>query len=89
MSECKAHYRAGKGRMYRGEPYWTREQPLEAATGRVSLSYYPKAGKLQVASLWHRDGETHRGKVVTIDAEDVQLNPDLRKLLARVLEDWQ
>ena|GEM_PF-1547234 len=90
MGERKAGYRAGKGKTkpYRGEPYWEKEQPLEAATHRVALSYYPKAGKLQVASLWHKDGEAHRGKVVTIDAEDVQLNPAIRELLARVLEEW-
>lgn len=76
---------------YRGEPYWEREKPEEAATGRLALAYYPRAGKLQVSLLWpdRETGEKRRGKTVTLDQEDLALHPEALGLLARVVADWQ
>jgi hypothetical protein len=93
VSERRAGYRAGKGKTkpYRGEPYWEKEQPVEAAGRRVALSYYRQAGRLQVSRLYRdrESGEVRRGTTVTLDQEDLALHPSLRELLARVLEDWQ
>ena len=69
--------------------YWETEKPVEAKTKRLWLSYFPKAGKLQIASYFKKDGQDVRAKVVTIDQEDLQLNPPARKLLLRVLEEWK
>jgi len=79
-----------KMRRYRGEAYWEREKPLEAWTERAALSYYPQAGKLQVA-LTYKDretGERRRGKVVTLDQEDLITHPEALRLLERVLREW-
>lgn len=78
-------------RRYRGEAYWEREKPVEAATERVVLSYYPQAGKLQVAATFRdrETGERRRGKVVTLDQEDLALHPEAVALLERVLREWR
>lgn len=73
--------------MYRGERYWEKETPQEAPTGRVWLTYFPMAGKLQVSQVWRgEDGEPRRGKTVTLDMEDLALHEEARNLLARFLE---
>jgi hypothetical protein len=73
---------------YRGKPYWEQEQPEEARTERVALAWFPKAGKLQVKSLWRDDdGQLRPGKVVTLDAEDLALHPEVAALLRRVVGD--
>lgn len=69
--------------------YWKTEKPIEAKTKRIWLSYFPKAGKLQVASYFKKDDQDVRAKVVTLDQEDLQLNPQARKLLLRALEEWK
>jgi len=81
--------RSGR-KWYRGEAYWEREKPVEAWTGRACLSYYPQAGKLQVAATFRdpETGERRRGKVVTLDQEDLALHPEAVELLARVLREW-
>ena len=83
--------RAGKGAFYRGERYWETEVPVEARTGHVILSYFPKAGKLQVGVLYpsKETGELQRGKVITLDEEDFHLHPEAGELLAKVLEEWR
>ncbi|MBC7343732.1 MAG: hypothetical protein H5U02_15025 [Clostridia bacterium] len=75
---------------YRGTPYWELEKPEEAQTDRVMFSYYPKAGKLQISALFtdRETGEKRRGKTVTLDMEDMQLYPEARELLSRVITDW-
>jgi len=55
---------------YYGDRYWEREAPTEVFTGRFALTFYKEAGKLQVSRLYV-DG----GKTVTLDAEEMQLNP--------------
>lgn len=82
---------ARKVPLYKGSPYWEKEKPQEALTDRVSLAYYPEAGKLQVSLLW-RDQETRerrRGRTVTIDQEDLAMHPEAGALLATVIEDWR
>jgi len=80
--------KAGKKRFYRGDPYWEKEAPIETKTSKVWLSYYPKAGKLQISQLWQKDGAPQKGKTVTLDAEDIQLHPEAKELLVRILDDW-
>uniref|UniRef100_A0A7C2E2V0 Uncharacterized protein n=1 Tax=Ammonifex degensii TaxID=42838 RepID=A0A7C2E2V0_9THEO len=72
-----------------GEAYWTKEQPIEVKTKRVWLSYFPQAGKLQLATYFKKDGEDIRAKVVTLDQEDIALHPEARDLILRALEDWR
>jgi hypothetical protein len=73
---------------WKGDDYWTKEQPVEVMTRRLWFSYYPKAGKLQIAAIFVKGGQIFRAKVVTLDQEDVALYPEARELLVRVLEDW-
>lgn len=79
---AKNHYR-------KGEAYWETEQPTEVKTKRLWLSYYPNAGKLQIAAYFTKDGEDIRAKVVTLDQEDISLHPEARALILRVLEEWK
>jgi len=61
---------------YFREKYWEQEEPREAFTNRISVTYYKEAGKLQLSLLYvNGDGEKKRGKTVTLDAEDMQLHP--------------
>lgn len=79
-----------KRRSYRGDAYWERETPREAWTEKAALAYYPEAGKLQVALTYpdKESGGRKRGKVVTLDAEDVQLHPEALDLLRDVVDEW-
>ncbi|TDA64504.1 MAG: hypothetical protein D9V47_13795 [Clostridia bacterium] len=70
---------------YRGQPYWEREKPQEVKTGRIWLSYYPGAGKLQIAGYFTKDGEDVRTKVVTLNQEDLTLHPAAKALLSDFL----
>ena len=83
--------RARKAPFYRGESYWESEEPVVARTERVALSYFSKAGKLQVSILYpdKETGEKQRGKTVTLDMEDFQLHPKAGELLAKVLGAWR
>lgn len=82
---------ARKGPPYRGERYWEKEEPVTAQTERVALTYYPKAGKLQVSILFldKESGEKRKGKTLTLDQEDFELHPEAGDFLAKVLEDWR
>ena len=53
--------------------YWETEEPEEMDTGRNVLSWYKKAGRLQVSmpSFQNRDGEWKRGKTVAINLESL------------------
>ncbi len=74
-------------RRYRGDAYWEREVPQEARSGRVWLSWFPQAGKLQISQVWQdrESGEPRRGKTITLDVEDLALHPEVRSLLAAFL----
>ncbi|MEW6572881.1 MAG: hypothetical protein AB1374_04540 [Bacillota bacterium] len=76
---------------YRGERYWEKEKPQIASSPRVMLSYFELAGELQISKAYkdRETGELRRGQTVTLDCEDVQLNPEVRELLERVLRDWE
>jgi hypothetical protein len=62
-----------------------------ARTDRVALTYYRKAGKLQVSALFSdkETGAARRGKTVTLDQEDFELHPEAGEFLAKVLEEWR
>jgi len=77
------------GKYRNKDPYWEREQPREARTRHVLLSYYPAAGKLQIATIFEKDGQTQRAKVVTLDQEDIALHPEARELILEALEGWR
>lgn len=68
--------------------YWEKEQPTETTTGKIKLRYFPKAGKLQVAAYFSKDGQEILTKVVTLDQEDMVLHPEALKMLIRVLSEW-
>lgn len=72
---------------YQGEPYWTKETPRTATTGKVVLSHFPNAGKLQISQAYkdRETGELRRGKTVTLDTEDIALHLAARELLADFL----
>jgi hypothetical protein len=73
---------ASRGRDYPGEPYWEREQPREARTGRLWLSYFPQAGKLQIRRFWlDRDGRPRRAQGLTLDVEDFAVHLGAVELL--------
>lgn len=68
--------------------YWEHETPEEVRTERVQLSFFRKAGKLQVSRLY-RDpdtGELRRGKTATLDVADVARHPQAKALLAAFVE---
>ncbi|MDP2859305.1 MAG: hypothetical protein Q8P50_15215 [Bacillota bacterium] len=80
-----------QAKRYVGDPYWERERPRETDTAKVRVSYFPEAGKLQIAQLFtDRDtGEAKRGRTVTLDQEDLTLHPAARALILEVLEAWR
>ena len=71
--------------MYKGNRYWEAETPHEAQTKRVWISYFPKAGRLQLASIWRDEDGPHRGKTVTLAIEDIQECSEARMLLTQFL----
>lgn len=73
--------------MYRGERYWEQETPQDSRTGKVWLSYFPQAGKLQVSTIWHGEDGPKRGKTVTLDVEGLALHNEARGLLSRFVMD--
>lgn len=58
-------------------------------TEKLILSYYPEAGRLQISRRWDNEQGPQRGKTVTLDSEDLQLNPEVLNLLIEALGDWQ
>ena len=53
--------------------FWEMETPRTADTQRNILTYYPKAGKLQISmQQWtNEDGVTKPGKTVTLDLKSL------------------
>lgn len=76
-----------KPRRYRGNPYWETEQPRTATTDKLLVSYYPKAGKFQVSTLWKdkESGEVKRGRTAVLDAGELAANPEALSLLEAFL----
>ena len=70
--------------------YWEKEKPtMEAATSKNRLAWYAEAQKLQISLPdWvNKDGETCRGKTVTLDVAALAEDSDnARAILAAVLE---
>jgi hypothetical protein len=48
---------------YHSQPYWEKEKPQEVKTDKLWFSYYPVAGKLQIAAYFPKDGEDIKAKV--------------------------
>ncbi len=66
--------------------YWEGETPREARSPKLWASYFPEAGKLQLARVWKdEDGNAQRGKTTTLDREDLAAHPDVRTLLEAFL----
>lgn len=62
--------------------YWELERPLDARTARNWATWFPQAGRLQLAVLWRdEDGMPQRGKTVTLRVEDWAEHPDAVALL--------
>ena len=89
MSETRTAYETIKPKSYKTEPYWLLEKPEKVKTDKLCLSYFPNAGKLQIACYFTKDGQGLQAKVVTIDQEDLALNSQARRLILKVLEEWQ
>ena len=49
------------------------------------VTYFPQAGKLQIAQLYQKDSEDRRGKTVTLDTDDIALHPEARDLILEAL----
>jgi len=76
-----------KTRRYRGTLYWEKEEPRTASTDKLLVSYYPKAGKFQVSTLWKdkESGEVKPGRTAVLDAGELATNPDALTLLEAFL----
>ena len=76
---------------YYGQRYWETETPEQVDSSRLRLNYYPKAGKLQVSSLYidRKTQEIRPGRTVTLDREDLILHPAAAELLIRALNEWR
>ncbi|MDP2857519.1 MAG: hypothetical protein Q8P50_06005 [Bacillota bacterium] len=76
---------------YRGDAYWQQEAPREADSGKIRVSFFAEAGKLQLSQLYadRASGELVRGKTVTLDQEDMQLHPEAAALVLKVLSEWR
>jgi hypothetical protein len=48
---------------YHSQPYWEKEKPQEVKTDKLWFSYYPVAGKLQIAAYFPKDDEDIKAKV--------------------------
>lgn len=69
------------------KPYWETEKPVTERTGRIIVSYYPVAGKLQVASYILIGQEVRRQKVVVFDGKDLQKHPEAARLLLQAISE--
>ncbi|MGC3975389.1 MAG: hypothetical protein QM771_13570 [Nitrospira sp.] len=74
-------------RRYRGNPYWETEQPRKATTDKLLVSYYPKAGKVQISALWKdkESGEVKPGRTAVLDAAELGAHPEALGLLEAFL----
>ena len=69
--------------------YWEREDALVAETGRNTIKYYMRAGKLQVSTPeWYEpNGDIVSGKIVTIDLAALKRSESGMKVMKYVMED--
>ncbi len=70
----------------KGQPYWEIETPQEIQTDKFWLTYYPEAGRLQIATLWQSQDGLQRGKTVTLAVEDLAAHPEACTLFRTVLD---
>lgn len=86
-----AHARFFKLDEKKGEAmnFWETEKPITADTGRNLLEYFPGARSLSVSKPnWvNKDGETKRGKTVTLDLNALSKSREGMELFTRVLLD--
>lgn len=76
------------GRASASTKYWENEEPTRVETGSRVLLYFPKAGKLQIAQAYLNDkGNKVQGKTITLDSEDIGLNPESINVIALFLKD--
>ena len=68
--------------------YWDNEQPVIAKTDYNTLTYYPKAGKLQISTRdWaDKDGTIKRGKTVGLDLTAIRQNADAMQIFRDIYE---
>lgn len=72
--------------MPKAKPYWEQETPTEARTAKVWATWFPQAGRLQLAVLWHDEiGAPQRGRTVTLAVEDWTTHPETVALLEAFL----
>jgi hypothetical protein len=72
--------------MPKAKPYWEQETPTEAKTARVWATWFPQAGRLQLAVLWRdEDGAPQRGRTVTLAVEDWASHPEAVAVLEAFL----
>ncbi|NSW83140.1 MAG: hypothetical protein HPY90_07675 [Syntrophothermus sp.] len=72
--------------------YWENEKPIEVRSGKNSLRWYLKAGKLQISRPeWtDKEGSTHPVKTVILDVEALGESEDrekARKIFAEIVEE--
>ena len=65
--------------------YWETETPHEIRTDKVWLTYFPKAGRCQIATVWHNHEGPQRGKTVTLAVEDLAAHPEACAVLRQFL----
>jgi tricorn protease-like protein len=70
---------------YRGTAYWETETPQVVKTGKLLLSYFPQAGRLQISQVYQKDGQDQRGRTVTLDLEDMALHSEAAELIKLAL----
>jgi hypothetical protein len=67
---------------YRGTAYWETEIPQVIKSGKLCLSYFPTAGRLQISQLY---GQDQRGRTVTLNLEDLRQHPEAAELFKLAL----
>lgn len=70
---------------YHGNAYWETETPQEIRTDKVWLTYFPEAGRCQIATLWQNQDGPQRGKTVTLAVEDLAAHPEACAVLRQFL----
>lgn len=69
--------------------YWETETPLRASTKKNELEYYREAGKLAISrpSWTDGNGESKRGKTVTLDLTALKESPEALRLLQKIVKE--
>ena len=69
--------------------YWGTETPISARTRKNGLENYREAGKLAISrpSWTDGNGESKRGKTVTLDRAALKESPEALRLLLMIAED--